>query len=82
MQDKAVTIGVIRAQLAFHSARLAHIVLERSGKAGDGDASLAALLEIERRRFQEGSVERHEFDQVAADPWSDLQAEFAEPQET
>lgn len=76
MDQKEVELGALRGQLAFHRARLAHVLLEREGQ--HADASLAALLARERAQFAEGSLERRTFDQAAADPWSDLQCRQAE----
>jgi len=74
MEQPDVELGALRGELAFHQARLRHVLLERAGRAG---ASLAAQLAQARERLAEGSLERRAFDQAAADPWSDLQRRLA-----
>ena len=76
MDQPDVELGAIRGELAFHQARLRHVLLERAGwRAG---ASLAAQLAYGREQLAEGSLERRTFDQAAADPWADLQRRLAE----
>lgn len=63
-------IGIIRGRLAFHRARLAHVLLERAGQRAN--AALGDCLREERGQFAEGSLEQRAFDDAAREPWADL----------